>query len=223
MDSFDNHSAEPDENQAIDSSNDNFIYRTPALLHGLVSSIGGFALKAATEIKDIVTKDISFSSIPVLSAISSSDDTDNPPKKKKKKKKPKSQISQKFVDDSKRLLATADTVFPFTLFPDTVKVDRAKVTIVQRTFFMSSKTITLRIEDILNVSVSIGPIFGAISITTRVMSTVDHYDITFFWRKDAIHLKHIIQGYIIALHRGKNIDKLTNEELLPLLTDLGHE
>lgn len=220
MSNFNNSSAEPDNTKQVPKdSGDNFIYRTPALFQSLINKIGSFAIKAAVEIREIANKDITIGSVPRISSLALAVDK----KPKKKQKNSKSQISQKFVKDSNRLLATADTVFPFTLFPDTVTIDRAKVTIIQRTFFLTSKTITLRIEDILNVSTSVGPIFGSISITTRVISTVDHFDINFFWRKDAIRLKHIIQGYIIAIHRGKDIGNLTNEELIPMLSDLGHD
>lgn len=175
----------------------------------IISRIGRSSIKAANEIKEAV--------------ISTLPSTHPKVAKNKKQKAKKGQLSKQYIEDSKKVLITANTVFPFTPFPDTVIVDRTKVTIVQRTFFMTAKTISLRIEDILNVSTSVGPVFGSIRIATRVMSTVDHFEINYFWRRDAIQLKHVIQGYIIALHGERDIEHLSNEELIPMLSDLGHD
>lgn len=127
------------------------------------------------------------------------------------------------VEQSHQILADASTVIlPHNLFPDSVVVDRTKVTITRRTFFWTSETISIRIEDILNVSCSVGPLFGSLTISSRVMNSTDHYEINYFWRKDAIHLKHIIQGYMIAMHNNTNVNDLTLNELVDTLDQLGH-
>jgi hypothetical protein len=128
---------------------------------------------------------------------------------------------RKIVKKSHQLLATVRTVFPLTLFPDSVVVDRTKVTIIERDFFWSANTISFQIEDILNVSASVGPFFGSLTIASRVMSTVDHFHVNYLWRKDAIALKHIIQGYIIAKRSGMATDHLSQKELVALLGELG--
>ena len=123
---------------------------------------------------------------------------------------------------SHEVLAEANTVFPVTLFPDTVVVDRTKVTIIKRDFFWSSDTMTFRIEDVLNAEVTVGPIFGSLTIASRVMSTTDHFRIDHFWRKDAIYLKRIIQGYVIAQHNKIDVSHLSKDELIRTLNELGH-
>lgn len=128
---------------------------------------------------------------------------------------------RKIVKKSHQLLATARTVFPMTLFPDSVVVDRTKVTIIERNFFWSANMISFQIEDILNVSASVGPFFGSLTIASRVMSTVDHFHVNYLWRKDAIALKHIIQGYIIAKHSGIATDHLSQNELVAMVSELG--
>jgi hypothetical protein len=125
------------------------------------------------------------------------------------------------VRKSHQLLAIAKTVFPLTLFPDSVVVDRTKVTIIHRTFFWSAETISFQIDDILNVSASVGPFFGSLTIASRVMSTVDHFYVNYLWRRDAVALKHIIQGYIIAKHNDMNTDHLSPGELVAMLSELG--
>ena len=124
---------------------------------------------------------------------------------------------------SHEVLASVNTVFPMTFFVDTVIVDRTKVTIINRTFFFTAKTISVRIEDILNVTCSVGPFFGSVMISSRVMNSTDHFEIERFWRHDAIMLKHIIQGYMIALHNDIDTTQLNREELIEHLIELGHE
>lgn len=130
----------------------------------------------------------------------------------------------KIVEQSREILASAQTVIlPNNLFPDTVTVDRTKVTITRKTFFWSSTVISIRIEDILNVATSIGPLFGSVTISSRVMNSTDHYEINFFWRRDAIHLKHIIQGYMLVVHNNIDTSSLSKEELIKKLIELGHD
>lgn len=130
---------------------------------------------------------------------------------------------QKIIEQSHEILASANTVFPITLFPDTVFVDRTKVTIIRRDFFWSSDTMSIRIEDVLNVSATLGPLFGSLTIASRVMSTIDHFQINHFWRSDAIRLKHIIQGYVIAQHNKIDIAHLSKDELVKTLVEIGHD
>ncbi len=130
---------------------------------------------------------------------------------------------RKIVSQSHEVLMAANTVFPMTLFPDTVTVDRTKVTITKRDFFWSSDVMSIRIEDVLNVSASVGPLFGSLTIASRVMSTIDHFQINHFWRTDAIRLKHIIQGYVIAQHNNIDTAHLNTKELVDTLVELGQD
>jgi hypothetical protein len=108
---------------------------------------------------------------------------------------------KKIVKHSHEILADVQTVFPVTLFPDRLCLDRSVITITKRTFFWSSNTTSIRIEDVLNVSTGIGPIFGSLTISSRV----------------------IIQGYLIAKHSGIDTDHLSAEELVETLQELGTE
>ncbi len=129
----------------------------------------------------------------------------------------------KIISRSNEILATASAVFPFDLFPDRITLDRTKVIITKRNFFWSSEVISIRIEDILNISAGLGPFFGSITIASRVMSSVDHFTIKYFWRKDAIRLKHIIQGYVIAHHNNIDVSNLSKKEMVVMLSELGHD
>lgn len=111
----------------------------------------------------------------------------------------------------------------FALFPDEIIVDRTKVTIIKRRGFWSTSKISIQIEDVLNVSSSVGIVFGSLTIASRVMSTTDHYDVHWLWRQDAIDLKHIIQGYAIAKHSGIDMTDLPRDTMVETLRELGHD
>jgi len=142
---------------------------------------------------------------------------------KEEKQDAKAQELREIVERSHEILMSANTVFPITLFPDTVTVDRTKVTIAKRDFFWSSDVMSIRIEDVLNVSASVGPLFGSLTVASRVMSTIDHFKIDHFWRNDAIKLKHIIQGYVIAQHNKIDTAHLNRKELIDTLIELGND
>src|SRR5438270_8983362 len=71
------------------------------------------------------------------------------------------------IGDSYDVLVRATTVFPLTLFPDTLTVDRTKLTITHRDFLSAGEVLSIQIEDILNVTATVGPFFGSIKISTR--------------------------------------------------------
>lgn len=130
---------------------------------------------------------------------------------------------KKLVTQSHEVLMAVNTVFPLTLFPDTVAVDRTKVTITRRDFFWTSDVMSIRIEDVLNVSATVGPLFGSLTIASRVMSTIDHFQVKHLWRADAIRMKQIVQGYVIAQHNNIDTAHLAKKELVETLIELGHD
>ena len=125
------------------------------------------------------------------------------------------------IAGSHEVLATATTLFPFTIFPDTVTLDRAKLTVTHRTFFGVADVMSIRIEDILNVTANIGPILGSIKIVSRVFNIEKPYVVEKFKRNDALRLKHITQGYVIALQRKIDCSSVPTPQLAVMLEQLG--
>jgi hypothetical protein len=125
------------------------------------------------------------------------------------------------IQGSKEVLANATTVL--SIFPDTLTVDRAKLTITKRSFIRSAEIASIRIEDILNVTATLGPIFGSVKIVSRVLNSERPYRAGPFWRHDAIRIKHVTQGYVIALQRKIDCSSLPVKELAGMLEKLGHD
>lgn len=124
------------------------------------------------------------------------------------------------IEGSKDILVAATTTL--MMVSDKVVLDRAKLTITKRKFFSVSDVVSIRIEDILNVTMSTGPILGNIEIASRVLNS-GPYVIGKFWRADALRLKRIIQGYVIALQRNIDCSSLSVRELRRLLHELGND
>jgi hypothetical protein len=137
------------------------------------------------------------------------------------KEPPKRELSE-VIKGSNDVLVSASTVFPFNLFPDTITVDRTKLTIRKRTFLRSAELVSMRIEDVLNITASVGPIFGSVRITSRVLNDKP-YSVDHFWRDDALKVKRIAQGYIIALQKNIDCDDLSTEKLTQMLEELGRD
>ena len=192
--------------------------------------MGYFATRSFVEVKDFLNKEITVTpSERFLAGMPRivRDKMQKPPVSENSDAKTRASADsaarlQKIITQSHEVLAEANTVFPITLFPDTVLVDRTKVTIIKRDLFWSSDTMSFRIEDVLNAEVTVGPLFGSLTIASRVMSTTDHFRIDHFWRKDAIYLKRIIQGYVIAQHNKIDVAHLSKDELIKTLNELGH-
>lgn len=184
------------------------------LLLGQSKKMGVVATKAFHEVKDILNRDIQFTSAEkFLSGF--------PRATKKQKELDAAAKLKKTIKRYHQVLGAARTVFPIKLFPDDIVVDRTKISIIKRDFFWTSNVISFRVEDVLNVSCSIGPLFGSLTIASRVMSSVDHFQINYLWRNDAIRMKHLIQGHIIAKQSNLETDKLTREEMIETLCELG--
>lgn len=128
---------------------------------------------------------------------------------------------QQAIQGSHEVLCTASTVFPFTIFPDTITLDRAKLTVTRRTFFGTAEVMSIRIEDILNVTSGIGPMLGSVKIVSRVFNTEKPFVVDRFKRNDALRVKRITQGYVIALKRQIDCSTLPIMELAAMLEQLG--
>lgn len=125
------------------------------------------------------------------------------------------------IGDAHETLVSATTVFPFTLFPDTLSIDRTKLTITHRDFFRTAEVLSIRIEDILNITATVGPFFGSVKISTRFYDPDKPYTVDMFTRADALRIKRITQGYLIARRNKVDCSALSTRELTQLLDELG--
>jgi len=133
------------------------------------------------------------------------------------------EVHEKLIDITQKaqdVLFQADTVFPFTLFPDTVTLDREKLTIANREFFRVAKIITVPVTSMVSAEADVGPFFGSIHMTSKYFIDNTHH-LNFLKRSDAIELQRLLQGYIIAQEREVDVSEIDKDDLRILLHDLG--
>lgn len=118
------------------------------------------------------------------------------------------------------ILFQANTVFPFTLFPDSVTIDREKVSFATRFFFGVAQITSIPVRDLLSVEADIGPFFGSVHTASRFFVT-NPKSVKWLRRADAIELQRMLQGYIIAHEQEINCDNIKKDKLIALLNDLG--
>lgn len=120
------------------------------------------------------------------------------------------------------VLLSVSTVVPFTLFPDTITIDREKVTIVQRFFFNAATVRSINLEDVLDVSATAGPLFGSIHLISRGVNPEEGFAVKFLKREDAFRVKRILNGFIVLLGKEDvNLDVIDTQELVDMLERAG--
>ena len=130
---------------------------------------------------------------------------------------------EKLIDITERaqdILFKADTVFPFTLFPDTITLDREKLTVATRTFFRTARIISVPIDSISSAEVNVGPFFGSLHMASKYF-VQNTYIVNFLTRSDAMKIEHLMQGFIIAHDKKVDLTDIDKDDLLVLLDDLG--
>jgi hypothetical protein len=65
------------------------------------------------------------------------------------------------------LLADVQSAFPFTLFPDSINIDRRKITVIHRAFLGKSVVVSVPLADIHRVELSTGPLLGSLKIMAK--------------------------------------------------------
>lgn len=120
------------------------------------------------------------------------------------------------VNESNDILASATS---FSLFPDTIVLDRTQLTITKQAFLQLADVMSMRIEDVLNVTATTGPVFGSLSVFSRIVN-IEPRHINFLWRRDALRMKGIIQGYIVAVQREIDCSNMSTSELIKQLEQL---
>lgn len=126
----------------------------------------------------------------------------------------------KLAKASNSILFKASTFFPFTFFPDTIIIDKTKVTIVERLFFFNADIRSYSIEDILNVDIGIGLLFSTLKCETRY-DNKKVFVLRYLKKKDATFARKLIQGLIIAKREGIHLEELSKEEIMSYGEEIG--
>jgi hypothetical protein len=133
------------------------------------------------------------------------------------------EVHEKLIDITEKaqdVLFRADTIFPLTLFPDTITLDREKLTVATRSFFRTAKIVSVPVSSISSAEAEVGPFFGALHMASKFF-VQNIYTVGFLTRADALKIQHLLQGFIIAQEKDIDVTDIEKEDLLILLNDLG--
>ncbi len=123
------------------------------------------------------------------------------------------------LNKSHEVLFSASSVFPIELFPDTITIDREKVTVVRRMFFRIAKIDSFQIDDTLSITTNVGPFLGSVMIATRFFN--EPIKVSNLKRNDAMAIKRILQGFHVARHNDVETSVFGKDVLVSMLYDLG--
>ena len=129
-------------------------------------------------------------------------------------------IVAELVKKSNRILASISTHrFPFDYFPNTINIEEGRVTVIIRSFFLSSQVHSVDIKDISNIFIDMAPFFAQLVIYSKTF-VANEVRIRYLWKSQAIYTRRIIEG--LRIFEAKHIDTsiYSRQELLSKLEDL---
>jgi hypothetical protein len=124
-------------------------------------------------------------------------------------------------------LMRAKSVFPFTLFPDTLIIDTTKVTISKKQLFATEFITTIPLKDLADVTVQTVLFLGSIFLkympqsSSPGMNEAVEVRIPNLKRGDAIKIKNILKGALVAKAEEIDIARLSPEEVEEVLHKFG--
>lgn len=122
---------------------------------------------------------------------------------------------------SQHILIQADAIFPFDLFPDTITVDRQKLTIVRRELWKTKQTVSVAHNGITNIQADMGPLFGSLTVTSGDFMNGTQ-TIRYLRKRDVLAVQQLVQGLILAQKEGIDTNAIEDDQtLLRLLDKLG--
>lgn len=135
---------------------------------------------------------------------------------------------ENIVDRHEVELIRARAVFPFDLFPDIVIVDTTKVTIVRKQMFATEAIITIPLKDVADTHVQTALFLASVTIaymphsTSPGMLKPEEESVSCLKRSDAIAIKNILKGVLVAAAEEIDLARLTPEEVASVISRFGH-
>lgn len=114
---------------------------------------------------------------------------------------------EELFDNPTDVLGEFSTVFPFDLFPDTIRIDPLKIQITARKFFASAQIRNILIKDIDDVLVETAPFFATVKII--IARDKEHpVCIKPLKKNDAKRIGKIIAGLVIGRSEAADVSRV---------------
>lgn len=129
-------------------------------------------------------------------------------------------IVAKLVKKSNRILVTISThKFPFDFFPNTINIEEGRVTVIIRSFFLSSQVHSVDIKDISNIFINMAPFFAQLVIHSKTFEA-NEVRVRYLWKSQAIYVRRIIEGLRIFEDKQVDTSIYSKQELISKLEEL---
>lgn len=128
------------------------------------------------------------------------------------------QTLEDMVNNSNRILASISSVFPWDIFPNTINAEATRLTIIHHQLF-SSQVYSVDIKNISNVFINTGLFFAELTIVSSTFAE-NEVRINNLRKKEAIHLRRIIEGLRMFVEKNIDTTSYTVKELTNKLREL---
>lgn len=141
-------------------------------------------------------------------------------KEEAKDKAQNDQKLEKLLDKSSNVLIKLSSIWPFDLFPKDIIVDTNKINIIYREFFFSERQRSILLKNVTDVFVDLDLWFASMKLIDRSYAE-NVLVIKYLPKADAIKARRIIQGLIVAVQNGIDLNTINSTELLSKIEELG--
>lgn len=128
----------------------------------------------------------------------------------------------KLVKQSHRVLYTAQTIFPFHLFPSKIVIDENQVSVTRNAAFRTGDVQSILISEIKSVSISTTILFGSLTVDT-MLPTSTPIAIDYLWKDDAVKARRLIQGMMTVVKENIDLSQISEHDLHHRIFQIGHE
>lgn len=137
-----------------------------------------------------------------------------------KQKRTDTRAVAKLVKKSNRILISISShSFPFDLFPDTINIEEGRLTVITRTFFLSSRVHSVDIKDVSNVFVNVAPFFAQLVVISKTFED-NEIRINNLRKDEAVFARRIIEGLRLFANKKIETSNYTVKELVSKLQEL---
>jgi hypothetical protein len=142
-------------------------------------------------------------------------------KEEVKKTKEEEEKLENLSKNSQKVLYKCTSVFPFDLFPDEISIEPTQINVKRKTFFFTSRLISVPIKNISDVIVQTAPLFASIKVVDQFFEE-NSFQIDYLKKDEAVQARKIIQGLIIASKEGVDVSRIQPDMLIKKTAKLGH-
>lgn len=128
---------------------------------------------------------------------------------------------EKLAENIQKPLMKVSSVFPFTLFPDSIVVDKKKIDIIHRDFLATRRVFTIFIEDVRTVKVSHGLLFACVRFEVKGFEQ-NPQPVRHLRKHEANNLRNLIIGLCASEIEDININKVPAQKAKKQLRKIGN-